>query len=277
MISTAVERYDTATNVTDRDGQDLLYRHVVGDMYSRWVLDCIVEIAYAVSKDFIARPEFYKGVVPAGITDLRMAYGNARGLPSRSQRQEMNAPIFGASDGYPSDSANDKFRALRKPLFDACVVYLTRTVADATTPLQESVISALELFQFRLKTFDGVSIRRSNDQISSIFELSSDVLRSDGVLRVFSGVQPSPPVSWPLNSNDSNGSLLIRAIGEKLQLAPEHTFNEEKFQRLRRVAQQGRIALNSILKEEANGEPHFHQLVNDVYAWAISLRDYWGR
>jgi hypothetical protein len=273
-----VQPNDSANpHATHSDHHALSYRQVVGDMYSQWALDCVIEIAYAVSKDFIARPEFYKtDDVPNGIADLRAAYGSISSLPNRTQRQDINSPIFGASDGYPSDNANDKFRALRKPLFDACTVYLMRTNSDAAAPVKETVLSALDSFQSRLRNFDGASIRRSHHQVSSVFSLSCDVLRSEGVSDVF-GVSPPPAGAWPLDSNDGNGSLLIRAIGEKLQLAPEHVFNEEKFQRLRRIAQQGRIALHSILHEDPAGEHGFDKLVKDVYSWAVSLKDYWGR
>lgn len=264
-------------NTTDHVIHTLSFKEVLGDMYSQWVLDCVIEIAYAVSKDFIARPEFYKvDDVPNGITDIRAAYGVTSNLPNRSQRQDINSPIFGASDGYPPDNTNDKFRALRKPLFDACTVYLMRTNSDAAAPLKETILSALDSFLSCLRNFDGASIRRSHQQVNAVFNLSCDILRSKGVSGVF-GVNPPPPGLWPLDSNDSNGSLLIRAIGEKLQLMPEHMFNEEKFQRLRRIAQQGRVALHSILHENPAKEQDFEKLVKDVYSWAISLKDYWGR
>jgi hypothetical protein len=44
-------------HATHRNHHPLNYRQVVGDMYSQWALDCVIEVAYAVSKDFIARPE----------------------------------------------------------------------------------------------------------------------------------------------------------------------------------------------------------------------------
>jgi hypothetical protein len=104
--------------------------HAIGDMCARWVLDAVVELAYAVSKDFSARPEFYKGNdVPDEIVDFRSAYGYARGYPNKVQRQDLASPVFGASDGY-SQNGNDRFRALREPLFDACVAYSERTVTE---------------------------------------------------------------------------------------------------------------------------------------------------
>ena len=56
-----------------------------------------------------------------------------------------------------------------------------------------------------------------------------------GISQVF-GVSPAPSANWPIDANDSNGALLVRAIGEKLQLGAQQTITEEKFQQCRRVA-----------------------------------------
>ena len=83
----------------------MAYARLIGDMYARWTLDCVVEIAYAVSKDFILRPEFYKaGDVPDNIITFRIEYGNSAEFPNQAQRQEMNSPVLGASDGYQLES-----------------------------------------------------------------------------------------------------------------------------------------------------------------------------
>ena len=138
--------------------------------------------------------------------------------------------------------------------------------------MRQAILSALELFQPYLKSFEGASVAHSYRQILSVSDIAGKVLRSPGIAQVF-GVNPPPPSSWPLDSNDSNGALLIRAIGEKLQLPLQQVFNEEKFQRLRRVAQQGREALKLILGFD-QGNSQLDPLITSVYTWAVSLRDF---
>lgn len=255
---------------------DLSYAKLVGDLYARWTLDCVVEIAYAVSRDFVVRPEFYKaGDVAKGIVNLRMEYGTAVGFPNQAQRQEIAFPVLGTSEGYVANGS-DKFRALRKPLFDACSVLSERSVADSGTSMRQAVFSALQLFQPYLKSFDGESLRRSYRQMTAVSDVAFEVLRSPGIAQVF-GVHPPAAADWPVDSNDSNGALLIRAIGEKLQLSPEHVFDEEKFQRLRRVAQQGRDALVQVLSSPGRPEDGSDAMITSVYTWAVSLRDYGAR
>lgn len=252
---------------------DSSFAQLTGDLYARWTLDCVVDIAYAVSRDFVARPEFYKrGEVSDGIVDLRMEYGTSSELPNPSQRQEIASPVLGGSEGYTVDGS-DKFRALRKPLFDACSILSERSVADSAASMRQAVLSALQLFQPYLMSFDGESIRRSYRQITSISDLAFNLLRSPGIAQVF-GVSPPPMAGWPIDFNDSNGALLIRAIGEKLPLSPQHVFSEEKFQRLRRVAQQGRDALVAVLSNSDPAGDRLDPMITSVYTWAISLRDY---
>jgi hypothetical protein len=275
MANSVLAEDRAAVGRTDYATSEITYPLLVGDLYARWVLDTLIEIGYVVARDFTARPEFYKGgEVPAAIVDLRMAYGYTAQFPNRAQRNDIVSPIFGPSDGYVGDAASEKFRALRKPLFDACITFAERTVDQSIEGLRQRILSALELFQPYLENFDGTSIRLGHAQVANVSNVAYDIFRSAGIAQVF-GVNPPPSANWPISANDSSGALLIRSIGEKLQLAPEHVVNEEKFQRLRRVAEQGSLALTAILQAKAvNGLDE--ALVTSIYTWAISLRDYWA-
>jgi hypothetical protein len=255
-----------------QDKQSASYGKLIGDMYARWVLDCVVEIAYAVSVDFVARPDFYKGSdVPDGIVELRSSYGYARDYPNRSQRQDLNSPVFGLSDGYAPDSGNDKFRALRRPLFDACIAYSEKSVDVAAQRVKQRVLSAMDPFPPYLRNFDGESIHLTYKQVRSLSDLSYKILTSRSVAHVF-GVDQPPEATWPLDANDPKGSQLVRAIGERLQ-PKDAIFNEEKFGRLRRMAQEGRDALEALLTNPTTDQ-NFENLVTRVYTWAISIKDY---
>src|SRR5262245_44613190 len=134
------------------------YGPLIGDLYSRWTLDCLIEIAHAVAIDYVARPEFYRGSgVPDNITDLWSSYGYQRNYPNRSQRSDLNGPVFGASDGYQSPkgvtTVADKFRQYRDPLFKACIAYTERTTADAASGLKNGVIQAMKFFPQYLRNF----------------------------------------------------------------------------------------------------------------------------
>jgi len=42
-------------------GQSQTSAAFLGDMYARWTLECLIEIAHAISIDYFSNPEFYQG------------------------------------------------------------------------------------------------------------------------------------------------------------------------------------------------------------------------
>ena len=253
------------------------YGALIGDMYSRWTLDCLIEIAHAVSIDYVARPEFYRGAdVPDNIADLWSSSGYQRNYPSKSQRSDLNGPVLGASDGYPPTkgvtAVADKFHQLRDPLFKACIAYTERTTADAASGLKNGVLQAMKYFPQYLRNFEGESVNSSYKQVLFVSDLSYQILRSAVVSGAF-GVSPAPKSKWPLEADDQRGSQLVNAITDSLQLK-DIALTQERFTKLRAVAQDGHEALEAILLDDPTSNARFEGLVEKVYAWAKSI-DYY--
>jgi hypothetical protein len=123
-----------------------------------------------------------------------------------------------------------------------------------------------------LRTFEGESLSSSSTQLKFESELSYNILRSPTVSGAFA-VNPPPAPGWPLETDDQNGSSLINAISDQLQL--KHVgLDQEKFTKLRSLAQDGREALEAILRVGPNNDGHFETLVSKVYAWAKSVGNY---
>jgi hypothetical protein len=244
-------------------------------MYARWTLDRVVEIVHMVSIDYVARPDFYNGPVPDEIVDFRSSYGYLRNYPDMHQRRSLNYPVFGLSDGYSSPAGAttpiDKFHQYREPLFKSCVAYTERSIADSKGGL-EAVIQAMTFFPSYLRTFDGHSIKSSYGQIHFISELSYELLRSSTVSGAF-GVTPVAAGAWPLKADDQRGSQLIGTISSALQLK-DYGLSQEAFTKLRILAQDGSEALEAILVEDPTSPDHFEKLVQEIYTWAISFRNY---
>jgi hypothetical protein len=253
------------------------YGNLIGDMYARWTLDCVIEIAHAVSVDYVARPEFYRGSdVPDNIVDLRTSYGYVRNYPNKAQRSDLNAPVLATSDGYTPPKGGpivvDKFRQYREPLFKACIAYTERSVVDAASGLKEGVIQAMRYFPQYLRNFEGDSLSSTYKQLRSVSELSFKILTSSTVSGAF-GVAPPPKATWPLEIDDQKGSQLINVISDTLQLK-DIGLNQEKFTKLRAIAQEGGEALEAALLTDPISDPHFEALVAKVYSWAKSLEYY---
>jgi hypothetical protein len=246
---------------------------IVGDMYSRWTLDCIIELAHGVADDFIVRPRLYQGDdIPVEIADLRMSYATSRDFPNTQQRLMMHLPIFGRSDGLRPDGSSSGFHAARKKLIDASVAYSERIYETGLAMLKERIRSAVIPLNSHLQSMAGRSLEVSASQGKSIFDLATGILTSRGVAKVF-GIDPTGG-GWPLNSDDSNGAKLVEAIGMTLRLSPECVLTLEKFSLLQRVAREGREALVLILQPDSASDEKLEPLITKAYTWGTSLRDF---
>jgi hypothetical protein len=258
-----------------RDGSSVSYAELVSDMYARWVLDCVVEVAYAVSRDFAARPDCYQSPdLQDEVVDFRSSYGYTRAFPNKAQRQDLNSPVFGLSDGYSPDSGSDDFHNYRRSLFDACSRFLGSTSTDASPLLRPPIRTAIELFQLYLRKFNGESIHSSYKQVRSISNLSFRLIRNPGISRVFGG-RTAPTNEWPLNAHDQSGGQLISTIGVQLKLTADVVFSEVKFARLLRIAHDGRAALEAILRHKPNDQ-NLDTVIEKVYNWSFAIADYRG-
>ena len=83
----------------------IAFSKVIGDLYARWTLDSLTEIGYAVSVDFINRPQlFTDSDIPKEVVNLRMSYGTTVHFPNTAQRLAMMMPIFGKFDRLKPDA-----------------------------------------------------------------------------------------------------------------------------------------------------------------------------
>lgn len=246
---------------------------IIGNMYSQWTLDCVVELAYGVSNDFVNRPHLYQNRdIPDQIVDLRMSYGTGRYFPNMQQRQVMHLPIFGRSDGQRPDGSASPFHLARKKLIDASIAYSERVYDTGLAMLKERLRSAVIPLRSHLQSVAGRSVEASYDQSRNVFDLAIAILTSPDVVRVF-GVEQAE-AGWPLDADDPNGAKLVGAIGVTLKFPPDYMLTFDKFILLQRVAREGREALKLVLLTDPGSDQDVENLVTKVYTWGSSLRDF---
>ncbi|SRR5713101_3974916 len=250
---------------------------LIGDLYARWTLDCLVEIGYAISVDFVSRPQLYQSDdIPEAIVGLRVSYGTSADSESAAQRQAIMIPIFGRSDGLKPDASNaaSSFHLVRKKLVDACIAFSERAVDTGVSMLADRVRSALVPIRAHFDGLRGKSVQLTYQQIRAISEIVIKIQTSPGIARVFS-VAP-PEEGWPLRSSDPNGAKLVEAAGAALPLSAECKLGYTKFILLQRVAQEGGSALPLVLTADPSIETDLQSLITRVYSWGSSLRDFQG-
>jgi hypothetical protein len=254
----------------------------VSNLYAIWTLDCLIEIGYAVSTDFIARPQLYLGEdIPDTIVDLRMSWGTDPRFPNSTQRLAMMTPVFGRSDGVMPDASTGTapFHVARKKLIDACIAFSERAVDTGIGMLLERVRSAVVPLRAHFEALaeqnsqPGKSIRLTAAlQMKPLSDTAVAILLSPSVAKVFS--VSSAEAGWPFDSTDPNGAKLVESVGAKLALPQECKLSYTKFILLQRVAQEGRRALPLVLTTKVTVEQELLALITQVYTWGTSLRDY---
>jgi hypothetical protein len=240
-------------------------------MYARWTLDCLIEIAHAISIDYFSSPEFYQGDAPDNIVDLWLSYGSVKNFPDKDQRHILAGAIFGESDGYPPKGAtnyNDAFHKNRDPLFKACIAAQTATSAQSRDGLNQQVLDALPNFQSYLGGFPGKAARIASDQIEDVATTAFAILRSDTVSARFIGTHSPISDDWPLKTSDPSGDKLIGECVSKLKVPGVDMPND--FPNLRALAQAGREALEAIVRAQTD----LDDLVRKTYSWAMFTGTY---
>jgi hypothetical protein len=244
----------------------------LGDMYARWTLDCLVEIAHAISIEYFSGPEFFQGEdAPDNIADLWLSYGSVKNLANKDQRHVLAGPIFGDSDGYPSKSTtlyNDAFHQNRDPLFKACIAAQTATSAESREELNQQVVVALQNFQSYLAGFPGKAVRIAHEQIKAVSDTAFAVLRNDTISSRFIGTHTPISDDWPLQTSDPNGDKLIAECVSKLKIDSVDMPND--FPNLRALAHAGGEALEAILHPAT----HLEDLIRKTYSWAMFTGGY---
>jgi hypothetical protein len=270
-ISFALEALPMTTETSSVE----TFSALVGDLYTRWTLDGVTEIGYAVSLDMIVRPQLYQSNdIPDTVIALRMSYGTAVDIPNTVQRLAMMMPIFGRSDVLKPDASitSSAFHVARKKLIDAAIAFSERAVDTGIASLEDRVRSALVPLRSHFEGLSGKSFRLSYGQMKAESSNVIDLLTSPGIARVF-GVNAADK-AWPLGSNDPNGAKLVEAAGAALPLASDYKMGYTKFNMLQRVAVEGGRALTTALGPAPDSKQELPTLISQLYLWGTSLRDF---
>ena len=248
---------------------------LIGQLYAIWALDCLVEVGYAVSVDFVTRPQLYLADdIPNQIVQLRMSYGMEAQFPNTAQRHAMMMPVFGRSDGLKPDASTGSapFHIARKKLVDACMAFSERAVETGVAMLLERVRSAVVPLRAHFQALQGKSIRLSGAQMRAISDTAVSILIAPGIARIFS--VSAADAKWPFGSDDPNGAKLVEIAGSTLPLHQDCKLGYTKFILLQRVAQEGARTLPLVLTANINDERDLLALISQAYTWGTSLRDF---
>jgi hypothetical protein len=265
---------NNATLKRDPFGQRL------GLMYKRWVLDCIPQVAHAVSLDFSQRPERYKRVGPKTanlLTDMQSQYGYAPNFPNQDARLMLMKPLFGASDGQMSRNDGSAFYTRRMQVLAAAAGFAENAQPTGFPMHRDSIRTAIVPLRTLMADFEGASLDQTDLRMGAIFDTAAAILRDAGVTAVF-GISEEIADAWPLNSTplnstDSEGSKLVEEITRQLLEGPQGLISRDRFVNMQRVAEKGFQSILRILETAIESDDGLLDLlIAQLYAWGSGLK-----
>jgi hypothetical protein len=250
---------------------------LLGTMYKRWVLDCIVYLGYAVSVDFSNRPELYKqvnGGTATQLTDMQSRYGFEPNFPNDAIRLMLLKPIFGESDGHGSRNDDSIFQTARMPVLAAAADFSENAQPLAFPMHRERTRSAIIPFKRFMEDLEGASLRQTESRTKIIFNTGAAILRDRDVSAVF-GINELIDATWPLQSTDPQGAKLIEKITTQLPNMPYGVISRDKFVRMQRIAEKGFESIRFILETDIESisatEKTLDPLIRQLYALGSDL------
>ncbi len=243
----------------------------LGELYKRWTLDCIVDLAYAVSRDFSNRPEFYQKIKSADkLTELQGNYGFNPSFPGKDIRSSLMLPIFGESDGTGSRNDGSQSQTYRLPVLTAAADFSENAQPTGFPMLRERIRSSIVPFKTHMVDLVGASLDQTTERMQNIFDISQVILKDPGVFGVF-GINNIDPKS-PLESYDPQFAKLIQNITSQLPDMPHGIISREQFVRMQRIGDKGGESITMILEKDIeNDDKLLEQLIAQLYAWGSDL------
>lgn len=263
------------------------YQEKLGKMYSRYILDSVIELAYEVSKDFSSRLELYQDVdnkLAQSMSQLQSLYGFSELFPNYEIRRKLYLPIFGnhyhgaMNSGSASQETNSQvtsqhpFSKTLRHLLVAAKAFSENAQPTGFPGLRERIRSAIRPFKNHLEDMKGIAWEETDRRLKEVFESSVNILKEEKVKGVFGILRPLEQ-DWPIEvSPSTEGAKLIERVSNQLSSDKVGVITRDKFIRMQRIAQKGQESIESIFNPEIeNNNDLLDTLTAKLYAWGSEL------
>jgi hypothetical protein len=250
--------------------------HQIAGLYFYNILDCLVDLAYAITQDFFNRPHLFTdlgGIAPK-MAKLHVRYGKDETLLSKDQRKLIFSSVFGEAKGQLDDQGD--FYRLKHELIDAATAFSERVYDTGEDMLRERVRTAHRPFKEYLNGLLGDSIRWSKEESLAWLteEVCYPILRQGKVASIF-GIAKTPLDNWPY-TEDANADKLVEELAKRFKGGNGTTtpLTREHLSNLQRTALRGAEALAAIIDYEENGTTidDLNLLILKCYSWGSALK-----
>lgn len=260
-------------------------RQIAG-LYHFMMLDCIIDLAYAVSKDFFQRPHLYTDLcfdTVKVLARLHGQYGSSEFILDKEHRKLIFNSIFGHNEIDWQHNQGD-FARHRNNFLETVAITVERPefIDAGFVSLANRILRTQRDYKQYLTGFFGGSIRWSRE--NALAELTENIaykiIRDPGISSIFGVI--GQPVEQYLYDFDpqSNGDKVVENISTQLGVY-DHAgmpITRQRISNLIRAAQTGAEALATIIDFSEGGSEADMQLLRDKsYNWLgalINLTDY---
>ncbi len=178
-------------------------RHAFSELYARWALNPLVDVAQAVAHDVAVRPHLYRALDPhvvECIAGFRHRMGTSPEWPDAFQRTLSFKPLYQVS--------------VASPPIRAAAIHCASEPDSA--PLMDQFRETVKVFSDHLRGFTGDALNMLCEQSRPIFEQAVCLLQSEAVANAF-GVKPAPQRDWPVGLMAAKGAILVSTIAQTLK------------------------------------------------------------
>jgi mersacidin/lichenicidin family type 2 lantibiotic len=239
--------------------------HSIAALYQRSVFDPMIEIARAVSHDFMRRPHKYRAVsakTAQVLEGFRIRTGSNPEWLSPTQRGTIYSSLFGAA--FCSTTIG-----LRGAALD-----LVEGSPNPNPDVVHAVRDAALTFRGYLRSVDGQVVSVADSETKAIFQSAIDVFRDDAVAAVF-GSQAARGRDWPLSGDGyTDGAYLLETIQRAFGLYEVPLMEHNRFLLLEQVARYGARTITAVITEqfEVEAGDEIHELASYAYGWEKALQ-----
>lgn len=268
-------------SATDSGRQESL--HPIADLYGRWALNPLVDVARAIAYDVVVRPQSYPDLsddVLRILTDFRFKLGSDPDWPDAFQRTLSFKVLCQVSLASP-------------PVRAVALRYGQYFDVDHNAQVLDALRDAVTGARAQLAPLEGQALAMVSRESRPIFERSVRLFQEPQIAKAF-GLPPAPANDWPLEGNfDGGGAYLVAQIVSALRvtaclggiyrrigrenptdrpLVPlvSVALPQDKFIKLQKAAYFGSVTISKLLLAENDDDDL--ELLSSAYKWTKALQ-----
>jgi len=249
------------------------------DLYERWTLDVLPELAPAAGALFAGRPQRFKQVASSVSALARFHYrtGHDEDHLDDERRRALLAPLLGDSDGRPHADEASEFHRAAGAVRRAAADFVQRSEDTGEAQMRAAFRDALTTFQRYLTSLQGAVVDHAVARTKGYFEAVVGVLQDPGFAGGF-GLPPAPSGGrWPLAlALDGDGAVLVEEIGTQAVTAgflSAETADQRTFIVVQRIGHFGRLTIGGALAGDEPDDGRIDAVIGDAYRWWTALRE----